>query len=132
MIELLAGTTAILAVLLIAAIVYAITYRRERDYIRNERDDIRDLHEANHKFQAGTIEILGNRVENLRNDNRALEQQVDTLRTGHDKLVDERDQLKRHLGRMEAEARAAKPKRGPGGKFIAKSKSATVTPIKCG
>lgn len=125
MIELLAGTTAILAVLLIAAIVYAITYRRERD-------EFRDLHEANQKFQAGTIEILGNRVENLRNDNRALEQQVDTLRTGHDKLVDERDLLKRQLGRMEAEARAAKPKRGPGGKFIAKSKPATVTPIKCG
>lgn len=119
MIELLAGLSAILAVLLIVAIVYAVTYRQERD-------DFRDLHEANAKSHAGIIEILDNRVTTLRGDNEALTKEL--------------EELKRKIGRMEAEARAAKPKRGPGGKFVSKPKApkslkaskSTPKPVACG
>lgn len=121
MIELLAGTAGILSVLLVIAGVYAVTYRRERDEAR-----------ADCKIEVGAREILGNRVSVLRADIETLEKALETMRHGHDALAEEKEQLKRQIGRMEAEARAAKPKRGPGGKFIAKPKPATVTPLKCG
>ena len=126
MIELLAGTAALLSVLFVAAVVFAVSYRRERD-------DYRDLHETNSKFQAGTIEILSNRVETLRNDNIALEKQVYVLRAGHDRLVDERDLAVRELGRLKAENVAAKPKRGPNGRFVSKKpQPSKPKPVACG
>lgn len=126
MIELLGGLAALLGVLLIVAVVYAVTYRRERD-------DYRDVHETNSKFQAGAIEILNNRVTTLRNDNISLEKQVDVLRAGHDRLVADRDKAVRELGRLKAEQVAAKPKRGPNGRFVSKKpQPSKPKPVACG
>ena len=79
------------------------------------------------------VEALSNRVTELRGDNLALQSQVDTLRTGHDRLVDERDQAVRELGRVKAEKIALKPKRGPNGRFISKKPpKSTPKPVACG
>lgn len=143
MIELLAGTAGLLLVLLITAIVYAASYRSELDEAR-----------ADFKAELKANELLGNRVTNMRADIIALEKNIDTLRSGHDRLVDERDQLKRQIGRMEAEARAAKlalpvkagagsiaftPARDDKGKFLPKPKAPKASkpakkpkPVSCG
>lgn len=90
MIELLAGAVGILAVLLVVAVVYAVTYRQERDDVR------RDL-----KTTVGAVEILENRVTVLRGDIRALDQ--DKLR-----LASENTDLQRENGRFAAEIRQLK------------------------
>lgn len=110
MIELLAGLSAILAVLLIVAAVFAITYRDERDEARA------DLETA-----LGAQEILENRITVLKGDNEAL------LNTNKN-LSRDLDDARRDIGRLKAEAVAKKPKRGPGGKFVAKKPK----PVACG
>ncbi len=94
MIELLGGLAALLGVLLIIAVVYAVTYRRERD-------DYRDVHETNSKFQAGTIEILNNRVTVLRMDVEERDKTIAELRKVNTDLY-------RENGRLKAEAVAEK------------------------
>lgn len=119
-----AGATTIgfcsLAYLLVAT-------RIDRDEARAERDQARS--DLAREMNVSTA--LDRRCTTLRGDNIVLEQKVDRLREGHDRLVAERDSAVRELGRLKAEQRAAKPKRGPNGRFISKPK-ATVTPIKCG
>jgi len=120
MIEFLAGTAGILGVLLVVAIVHAVSYRNERDMLAA---DLRDEISASRKM----VELLDQRAAQIQ----TLQRTIDALREGHDRLVDERESFRRELGRLKAEKVAAKPKRGPNGRFISKSK-ATVTAIKCG
>lgn len=129
MIELLAGTAGILAVLFIGAVVYAHTYRDERDLallnLTIAQADVSALTKRVHE--------LTNRNSVLRSDTQAQQKTIDNLRTGHDRLVDERDQAVRELGRLKAYAVAAKPKRGANGRFVAKAKTAKpASPIACG
>ena len=120
MIELLGGLAALLGVLLIVAVVFALSYRRERD---EARSDVAD--------RSATIEILDRRVTVLRGDNEAL------LSTNKN-LIRNLDDARRQIGRMEAEARAEKlsapvqqregtiaftPKRDSKGKFLPKPKA---------
>lgn len=125
----------------VGALTLALPYHRaasDRDVLQATKDSL-----------AVDVELLGNRVTTLRGDNIALQHQVDTLRTGHDKLVDERDQLKRELGRIEAERRAAMlsppvkpepgtialtPTRDAKGKFLPKPKppKSMPKPVACG
>jgi cbb3-type cytochrome oxidase subunit 3 len=127
MIELLAGLAAILLILLISAIVYALSYRQERDMAQravfNLNDEIFTLN--------GTIGILENRVTTLRGDNIALETQVTTLTDGFNVIAAERDALKaeRVAEMSAAPARnpegtiAFQPKRDSKGKFLPKPKT---------
>lgn len=79
------------------------------------------------------VEALKSRATVLRGDNLALEKQVDTLRAGHDRLVDERDKAVRELGRLKAEQVAAKPKRGSNGRFVSKKpQPVKPKPVACG
>jgi hypothetical protein len=55
------------------------------------------------------VQALENRVQVLRGDNLDL-QKINT-------------ELTREIGRLRAEQRASKPKRGPNGKFVAKPKA---------
>ncbi len=121
MIEFFAGLSGLLAVLLLVAVIYAVTYRRERD----ERD--------------ATITILDNRVTVLSGDNIALQARANSLASSNDQLIAERDQAVRELGRLKAEKVAAKPKRGPNGRFVPKKpkpEAPTTTfkikPVACG
>lgn len=116
--ELLAAATVLLT-LTAGLLAYMLTN------LRDQRDEaLQDL-----AIARGDIKSLTGRVTTLRGDNITLTSQVDTLRVGHDKLVGERDAAVRELGRLKAEQIAAKPKRGANGKFVAKPKPATVTPI---
>lgn len=122
MIELLGGTAAILAVLLVLAAFYAVTYRMERDESR-----------ADLKAECGLNRHYENRITNMRADIQTLETALDTMRQGHDALAAEKEDLLRKIGRMEAEARSLKPKRGPNGKFVPKPKAPKPTkPVACG
>jgi hypothetical protein len=111
--------------------------------LRDERDEaLQDL-----TIAYGDIKALTNRVSVLRGDNIAQQTTIDTLREGHDRLVDERDEAVRELGRVKAEKVAEKlsapvkhpegtiaftPKRGPNGRFIAKPKAPKpIKPIAC-
>ena len=133
MIELLAGTAALLSVLFVAAVVFAVSYRRERD---EARSDVAD--------RSATIEILDRRVTVLRGDNEALLSTNKNL-TGH------LDDARRQIGRMEAEARAEKmaapvqqregtiaftPKRDSKGRFLPNPKPPKAAkkpkPVSCG
>ena len=98
MFETLVGLVAILAILLIAAVFYAYTYRAERDELVADLAHERNVAKA---FEA--------RINTLRSDNIALEREV---------------------GRIKAEKIAAKPKRGPNGRFIPRVKK--PDPISCG
>lgn len=69
MFELLLGTSALLGVLLIAAIVFAMSYRDERDEARYDLDHEQKVAQA-----------LDNRVITLRGDNIALEREVGRLK----------------------------------------------------
>jgi uncharacterized caspase-like protein len=80
------------------ALALALPYTRAR----NDRDVLQAAKDS----LAVDVEALTNRVTVLRGDNIAQQSTIDTLRTGHDRLVDERDDLKRQLGRIEAERRA--------------------------
>lgn len=97
--------------------------------LRDERDEaLQDL-----TIAYGDIKALTNRVSVLRGDNIAQQTTIDTLRDGHDQLVDERDEAVRELGRLKAEKVALKPKRGPNGRFIPKPKAPKpAKPIACG
>lgn len=119
MIELLGGAAAILGVLLAAAIIFALTYCAERDDARVSLDDLRsDLAVAE-----SAKDILNNRVTVLRMDVEERDLLIAELRKVN-------TELHRENGRLKAEAVAAKPKRGAGGKFVAKKpQPATVTPI---
>lgn len=109
------------------AVAMMLPYNRavtERDTLQVTKDAL-----------AFDVEKLTGRVTTLRGDNLALEKSVDNLRTGHDRLVDERDQAVRELGRLKAEAVADKqmalPKRDPAtGRFLPRPKPAS--PIACG
>lgn len=90
-------------------------------YHRAVRD--RDVLQAAKDSLAVDVEALSNRVTTLRGDNIALEADMKALTDGHSALVAERDGLKRQIGRLEAERRAAQPKRGEGGRFVAKPKA---------
>jgi hypothetical protein len=96
----------------------------------------RDMLQVTKDTLAFDVEKLTGRVTTLRGDNLALEKSVDNLRIGHDRLVDERDQAVRELGRLKAEAVAAKPKRGANGKFVSKNAGAVPKsmpkPVACG
>ena len=122
MIEVLAAVS-LLAVLCLALCGYIIFN------LRDERDEaLQDL-----TIARGDIKALTNRVSVLRGDNIAQQATIDTLRTGHDRLVDERDEAVRALGRLKAEKVALKPKRGPNGRFIPKPKAPKpAKPIACG
>lgn len=122
MLELFAAVS-LLAVLCLALCIYIIFN------LRNERDEaLQDL-----TIQRGDVRSLTTRCTNLRGEVIAQQKSIDLLREGHDRLVAERDEAVRAMGRLRAEQIAAKPKRGPGGKFIAKSKkSETAKPIACG
>ena len=107
------------------ALALALPYHRaakDRDVLQAAKDSL-----------ALDVYALTNRVTVLRGDNIAQQSQIDTLRTGHDRLVDERDQLKRQIGRIEAEARAKKSLRGPNGRFVSKKpKPEAPKPVACG
>lgn len=128
MIEFLAGLSGLLAVLFVSAVIYAVTYRRERD------DAVKELGPA-----YDNIAFLSNRIEVIRGDNLALEDRAEKLATANQQLIAERDQAVRELGRLKAEKVAAKPKRGPNGRFVPKKpkpeapKSASkIKPVACG
>lgn len=108
----------------VGALALALPYHRavtDRDVLQAAKDSL-----------AVDVEALSNRATVLRGDNIAQQAQIDLLRTGHDRLVDERDALKRELGRIKAEKVAMKPKRdSKTGRFVSK-KPAAVTPISCG
>lgn len=96
---------------------------------RIDRDEAR----ADLKIEQQTSKALENRCTVLRGDNIAQQHTIDTLRAGHDALVDERDQAIREIGRIRAEKVALKPKRGPNGRFISKSAAkSTPKPVACG
>lgn len=135
MIELLGGATVLLGMSTAVATYFAHSYRAERD------EALLDLTVAR-----GDIKSLTNRITTLKGDNIALEKQVDDKRKqieaksiSHDIVANELKEAKRQIGRMEAEARAAAPKRGEGGRFVAKPKApkppkaakAKPAPISC-
>lgn len=134
MIELLAGTVGILAVLFIGAVVYAHTYRDERNDARLSLA----IAQADVSALTKRVNELTNRNSVLRSDTQAQQKTIDDLRAGHDRLVDERDQALRELGRLKAQAiadkQAAQPKRDPKtGRFLPRPKTAKpASPIACG
>lgn len=85
----------------LAALFIAYSYWRERNEHR------------------ATIEILENRVTVLKGDNIALEAANKLKGQTITELTQQREDLKRQIGRMEAERRAAQPK---GGRFVKKPK----------
>lgn len=97
--------------------------------LRDQRDEaLQDL-----TIARGDIKSLTNRVTVLRGDNIAQQKSIDVLREGHDRLVAERDEAVREMGRVKAEKIALKPKRGPNGRFIPKPKAPKpAKPIACG
>ena len=103
MIELLAAVCGILAVLLVIAVVYAASYR------------------AGIGTQAKAAEILSNRITVLKMDVDERDRTIDQLRKVN-------TDLHRENGRLKAEQVAAKPKRGPNGKFVKKAPK----PVACG
>ena len=142
MIELLAGLSAIIAVLLIVAIVYAVTYRQDRDEANAIADE-----------RAKTIDVLDNRITVLKGDNIALEAANKLNGQTVAELTRQREDLKREIGRMEAERRAEKlsapvknregtiaftPARDEKGRFLPKPKAAKALkatppkPVACG
>lgn len=95
MIEMLSAGIGLTILLLIVAIVFAVTYRQERDEARQDLG-----------IAEGAQQILENRVTVLRGDVEAQQHMIDTLRAGHDQLVAEKRDLERENGRLKAEARA--------------------------
>lgn len=135
MIELLAGTASILGVLFLAAVVYAHSYRDERN------DALLSLTIAQADVAALTKRVneLTNRNSVLRSDTQAQQTTIDNLRTGHDRLVAERDEAVRENGRISAELVAANQRlakfdrpRGAKGKFTSKAAKPAAKPISCG
>ena len=90
-------------------------------YTRAKND--RDVLQAAKDSLAVDVEALTNRATNLRADNIALEAANKLNGQTITELTQEREDLKRQIGRMEAERRAAQPKRGEGGRFVKKPKA---------
>lgn len=67
-------------------------------------------------IEQNIAKALEGRVTTLRGDNLAMDARIT-------RLLSDNDTLKRENGRLKAEKRAAKPKRGPDGKFVAKPKA---------
>lgn len=134
--DLLAYAVPLLTIPTAAAALIAWTYRKDRDEARLDLTIAR-----------GDIRSLTSRVIVLQGEKIAQQTSIDTLRTGHDLLVAERDEAVRALGRLRAEnvaaaqsatACEAKPgtiivsvNRDPStGKFLRKDQK--PAPISCG
>lgn len=107
----------------LASVAFAHLWLRSRDLARDLAADL--------EIERGVTKSLEHRVNTLRGDNITLSARNEANEKKIADLLAELYQLDRKIGRMEAEQRAAKPKRGPDGRFISKPK-ATVTPIRCG
>lgn len=95
----------------------------------------RDVLQAAKDSLARDVEALTNRVKALRGDNIALEAANKLNGETITELTQQRDDLKREIGRMEAERRAAQPKRDKTtGRFLPSPKAAPKKPkpVACG